>query len=105
MMARFEMNLLMALMEGDEISTVEHDIICFCNDASDMVEIQEKANDIIREMIHDHEDDESEVLFGSAIVDMKETTLSLQFMNKNKDRDEMYRLMDLILDTDEETMH
>lgn len=104
-MARFEMNLLMALMEDSEINTVEHDIICFCNDDSDIEEVHEKANDIIREMINDYESDESEVLFGSAIIDLDTTTLSLQFMNKNKDRDEMYQLMDLILDTDEETMH
>jgi hypothetical protein len=104
-MARFEMSLLMALMECNEITTIEHEIICFCNDSSDPEEIHEKANEIIKEMINDHESEDSEVLFGSAIIELDNTTLSLQFMNKNKDRDEMYKLMDLILDTDEETMH
>jgi hypothetical protein len=104
-MARFEMNLLIALSEDGDITTVEHDIICFCADNRDIEDIRRKSNDIIYEMIDDYESDESEVLFGLATVDLETTTLSLHFLNKNKDRDEIFQLMDMILDTDRETMH
>ena len=101
-MARFEMNLLMATIEDEEVNTIEHDIICFCEDKSNIDEVHAKANEIITEMIND---EESEVLFGAATIDLDNITLSLNFMNRERDRDEIHRIMDLILDTDEETMH
>lgn len=102
-MARFEMNLLMAVQTSDdEITTVQHDIMCFCEDASDANDIRQKAHQIISEMM---QDEEGEVLFGSADIELKDTMLNITFRNKNHDEEDILSLMSMILDGDESTMH
>lgn len=101
-MARFEMSLLLAVVDENEIETVEHEIMCFCKDRDDISEVHMAAERVITQMLGI---EEGEILFGSATIDLDMTTLSITFKNQNADEDEINQIMDLILDTPETTIH
>lgn len=101
-MARFEMNLMMAIQGEDDVHVIEHDIMCFCENPKNREEVTEKAHKIISEMM---QSEEGEVLFGLAEVEMEDSMINITFRNKNYAEEEMNRLMDIILDIDTETMH
>lgn len=76
-----------------------------CKDLGDIDEITKTVNKIVHEEFL--EDEEGEVLFGTADVIINElTVLMMQYKNKEVPKEELNEIMDLIIDgAGEETVH
>lgn len=105
-MPRFELVLSIAKRSDEqELYTEEYDYMCFCKDLGDIDEITKTVNKIVHEEFR--EDEEGEVLFGTADVIINElTVLMMQYKNKEVPKEELNEIMDLIIDgAGEETVH
>ena len=101
-MPRFEMYLMIAEKDGINVETSEIEMVCWVNDPEDLGEVQEVANEVIEEHIHDAE---NTVLFGTATVIIKGLeVLNIGFRNKEADPEEVDEVIELF-GSREETLH
>lgn len=102
-MARFELELSIIVRDDQgQISNETSTFMCFCNNLRDLLEIKETANKVVEDAI---DFTEGEVLFGTAeaVIDEK-TVLLLQFKDKEQGED-IDQILDLILESDGQTIH
>jgi len=101
-MPRFEMYLMLAEKDEDQVETCEYEMICWVKDSTDMTEIEASANKIIKSQI---EDAESLVLFGSASIRVKgKEVINIGFRNGEINPDDIDDVIDLF-GSNEETIH
>ena len=101
-MPRFEMYLMFAEKEDNNVETSEYEMVCWVNDPSNMIEVQSAANEVIQDHI---EEAEKEVLFGTATVMIEEQeVLNISFRNKDVDPKLIIEVIELFGST-EETRH
>jgi len=101
-MPRFEMYLMFAEKEDNNVETSEYEMICWVNDPSNMIEVQSTANEVIQDHI---EEAEKEVLFGTASVIIEgQEVLNIGFRNKDADPELINEVIELFGST-EETRH
>jgi hypothetical protein len=101
-MPRFEMYLMFAEKEDNNVETSEYEMVCWVNDPSNMIEVQSAANEVIQDHI---EEAEKEVLFGTATVMIEgQEVLNISFRNKDVDPELIIEVIELFGST-EETRH
>jgi hypothetical protein len=101
-MPRFEMYLMFAETEDNNVETSEYEMVCWVNDPSNMIEVQSAANEVIQDHI---EEAEKEVLFGTATVMIEgQEVLNIGFRNKDADPELINEVIELFGST-EETRH
>jgi|TARA_R110002012_G_scaffold92120_2_gene223863 hypothetical protein len=101
-MPRFEMYLMFAEKEDNNVETSEYEMVCWVNDPSNMIEVQSAANEVIQDHI---EEAEKEVLFGTATVMIEgQEVLNIGFRNKDADPELINEVIELFGST-EETRH
>jgi len=101
-MPRFEMYLMFAEKEDNNVETSEYEMVCWVNDPSNMIEVQSAANEVIQDHI---EEAEKEVLFGTASVIIEgQEVLNIGFRNKDADPELINEVIELFGST-EETRH
>ena len=101
-MPRFEMYLMFAEKEDNNVETSEYEMVCWVNDPSNMIEVQSTANEVIQDHI---EEAEKEVLFGTATVMIEgQEVLNIGFRNKDADPELINEVIELFGST-EETRH
>lgn len=101
-MPRFEMYLMFAEKEDNNVETSEYEMVCWVNDPSNMIEVQSAANEVIQDHI---EEAEKEVLFGTASVMIEgQEVLNIGFRNKDADPELINEVIELFGST-EETRH
>tara|TARA_S200002703_G_C3759266_1_gene233704 strand:- start:229 stop:534 length:306 start_codon:yes stop_codon:yes gene_type:complete len=101
-MPRFEMYLMFAEKEDNNVETSEYEMVCWVNDPSNMIEVQSTANEVIQDHI---EEAEKEVLFGTASVIIEgQEVLNIGFRNKDADPELINEVIELFGST-EETRH
>ena len=101
-MPRFEMYLMFAEKEDNNVETSEYEMDCWVNDPSNMIEVQSAANEVIQDHI---EEAEKEVLFGTATVMIEgQEVLNIGFRNKDADPELINEVIELFGST-EETRH
>ena len=101
-MPRFEMYLMFAEKEDNNVETSEYEMVCWVNDPSNMIEVQSAANEVIQDHI---EEAEKEVLFGTATVMIEgQEVLNIGFRNKDADPEEISEVIELF-GIREETRH
>ncbi len=101
-MPRFEMYLMFAEKENNNVETSEYEMVCWVNDPSNMIEVQSAANEVIQDHI---EEAEKEVLFGTATVMIEgQEVLNIGFRNKDADPELINEVIELFGST-EETRH
>ena len=101
-MPRFEMYLMFAEKEDNNVETSEYEMVCWVNDPSNMIEVQSAANEVIQDHI---EEAEKEVLFGTATVMIEgQEVLNIGFRNKEADPELINEVIELFGST-EETRH
>lgn len=101
-MPRFEMYLMFAEKEDNNVETSEYEMVCWVNDPSNMIEVQSAANEVIQDHI---EEAEKEVLFGNASVIIEgQEVLNIGFRNKDADPELINEVIELFGST-EETRH
>ncbi|MGB2409199.1 MAG: hypothetical protein ACPH9T_09775, partial [Paracoccaceae bacterium] len=54
-MPRFEMYLMFAEKEDNNVETSEYEMVCWVNDPSNMIEVQSAANEVIQDHIEEAE--------------------------------------------------
>ncbi len=102
-MPRFEMYLMIAEQDDENVETSEFEMVCWVNDPDDLGEIQKAANEVIQEHI---EEAEHVVLFGTATVIIEgQEVLNIGFRNKDADPDEINEVIELFGSIGRETMH
>lgn len=103
-MAKFEVSLVLAKRKNqEEVYTENLNFICFCKDTYDREEIDDKADELIADQISESED---QILFGSAHIIIKNKHVStISFQNKDCNKEQVEKLLDLILDDTKETVH
>ena len=102
MMPRFEMYLMFAEKDDNNVETSEYEMVCWVNDPSNMIEVQTAANEVIKDHI---EEAEKEVLFGTASVIIEgQEVLNIGFRNKDADPEVINEVIELFGST-EETRH
>ncbi len=101
-MPRFEMYLMFAEKDDNNVETSEYEMVCWVNDPSNMIEVQTAANEVIKDHI---EEAEKEVLFGTASVIIEgQEVLNIGFRNKDADPELINEVIELFGST-EETIH
>ena len=101
-MPRFEMYLMIAEQDDENIETSEFEMVCWVDDPTDLHEVQEVANDIIQKHV---EESEHFVLFGTASVTIRGIeVLNIGFRNKDADPDHVNEVIELF-GSEEETIH
>ena len=101
-MPRFEMYLMFAEKDDNNVETSEYEMVCWVNDPSNMIEVQTAANEVIKDHI---EEAEKEVLFGTASVIIEgQEVLNIGFRNKDADPEVINEVIELFGST-EETRH
>jgi hypothetical protein len=101
-MPRFEMYLMFAEKEDNNVETSEYEMVCWVKDPSNMIEVQSAANEVIQDHI---EEAEKEVLFGTASVIIEgQEVLNIGFRNKDADPELINEVIELFGST-EETRH
>ena len=101
-MPRFEMYLMFAEKEDNNVETSEYEMVFWVNDPSNMIEVQSAANEVIQDHI---EEAEKEVLFGTATVMIEgQEVLNIGFRNKDADPELINEVIELFGST-EETRH
>lgn len=101
-MPRFEMYLMFAEKEDNNVETSEYEMVCWVNDPSNMIEVQSAANEVIKDHIQEAE---KEVLFGTASVIIEgQEVLNIGFRNKDADPELINEVIELFGST-EETRH
>ena len=101
-MPRFEMYLMFAEKEDNNVETSEYEMVCWVNDPSNMIEVQSAANEVIQDHI---EEAEKEVLFGTATVMIEgQEVLNIGFRNKDADPELINEVIEVFGST-EETRH
>ena len=101
-MPRFEMYLMFAEKDDNNVETSEYEMVCWVNDPSNMIEVQTAANEVIKDHI---EEAEKEVLFGTASVIIEgQEVLNIGFKNKDADPELINEVIELFGST-EETRH
>jgi len=92
-MPRFEMYLMFAEKEDNNVETSEYEMVCWVNDPSNMIEVQSAANEVIQDHI---EEAEKEVLFGTATVMIEgQEVLNIGFRNKDADPELINEVIEL----------
>ncbi len=92
-MPRFEMYLMFAEKEDNNVETSEYEMVCWVNDPSNMIEVQSAANEVIKDHI---EEAEKEVLFGTASVIIEgQEVLNIGFRNKDADPEVINEVIEL----------
>ena len=92
-MPRFEMYLMFAEKEDNNVETSEYEMVCWVNDPSNMIEVQSAANEVIQDHI---EEAEKEVLFGTATVMIEgQEVLNIGFRNKDADPEVINEVIEL----------
>ena len=93
MMPRFEMYLMFAEKDDNNVETSEYEMVCWVNDPSNMIEVQTAANEVIKDHI---EEAEKEVLFGTASVIIEgQEVLNIGFRNKDADPEVIHEVIEL----------
>jgi hypothetical protein len=93
MMPRFEMYLMFAEKDDNNVETSEYEMVCWVNDPSNMIEVQTAANEVIKDHI---EEAEKEVLFGTASVIIEgQEVLNIGFRNKDADPEVINEVIEL----------
>ena len=101
-MPRFEMHLMFAEKENDKFETSEYERVCWVKDSSNISEVQNTANKVIKDHI---EEAEKEVLFGNATVIIGgQEVLNIGFKNKDMDPETIDEVIELF-GIEEETIH
>ena len=92
-MPRFEMYLMFAEKDDNNVETSEYEMVCWVNDPSNMIELQTAANEVIKDHI---EEAEKEVLFGTASVIIEgQEVLNIGFRNKDADPEVINEVIEL----------
>jgi len=92
-MPRFEMYLMFAEKDDNNVETSEYEMVCWVNDPSNMIEVQTAANEVIKDHI---EEAEKEVLFGTASVIIEgQEVLNIGFRNKDADPEVINEVIEL----------
>ena len=92
-MPRFEMYLMFAEREDNNVETSEYEMVCWVNDPSNMIEVQSAANEVIKDHIQEAE---KEVLFGTASVIIEgQEVLNIGFRNKDADPEVINEVIEL----------
>lgn len=92
-MPRFEMYLMFAEKDDNNVETSEYEMVCWVNDPSNMIEVQTAANEVIKDHI---EEAEKEVLFGTASVIIEgQEVLNIGFKNKDADPEVINEVIEL----------
>ena len=92
-MPRFEMYLMFAEKDDNNVETSEYEMVCWVNDPSNMIEVQTAANEVIKDHI---EEAEKEVLFGTASVIIEgQEVLNSGFRNKDADPEVINEVIEL----------
>ncbi len=92
-MPRFEMYLMFAEKEDNNVETSEYEMVCWVNDPSNMIEVQSAANEVIKDHIQEAE---KEVLFGTASVIIEgQEVLNIGFRNKDADPEVINEVIEL----------
>ncbi len=92
-MPRFEMYLMFAEKDDNNVETSEYEMVCWVNDPSNMIEVQTAANEVIKDHI---EEAEKEVLFGTATVMIEgQEVLNIGFRNKDADPEVINEVIEL----------
>lgn len=101
-MPRFEMYLMIAEQDEENIETSEFEMVCWVNDPTDFNEVQVVANEIIEKHVAEAE---HFVLFGTATVSIHgDEVLNIGFRNKDADPDHVNEIIELF-GSEEETRH
>ena len=92
-MPRFELYLMFAEKDDNNVETSEYEMVCWVNDPSNMIEVQTAANEVIKDHI---EEAEKEVLFGTASVIIEgQEVLNIGFRNKDADPEVINEVIEL----------
>ena len=105
-MARFELIVSMAKRKEDnELYTENRQYMCYCTDLGNVEEITETVNEIVYDEFQENEEDE--VLFGSAdVIVNKSTLMMMHYKNSDIPKEEINEIVDLLIDgSGRETVH